>query len=259
MFYREIAPSPDLSELILSFWEFRVPSDTASPIEHEIFPDGCVSLYYFKNSERGLNVIGLTSLQTETVTRPVFAGDTFWGMRISPAACSSILRADPTTLEERSASGADKFSHLLSGLSDAVRKMDSLEQAAVVFESCLRRLSDIVVDEKVSKAVRLIDQANGEVRIDDLAEELGLSSRQFQRRFRQSSGLSPKQFARIRRIRATAAILVEADGVHWADRALEMGFSDQSHMAHEFRAVTKRSPRSFAKKLADIEHGDLVK
>ncbi len=259
MFYREIAPSTDLRNLILSFWEFRVPSGIASPIEHEIFPDGCVSLYYFRNLQRGINVVGLSSLQTETITRHVSAGDIFWGMRISPAACSSLLRVDPMALEENGPFQLEKFSHLLSGLSDALRAVESIDAAATVFETRVRHLTDVAIDGSVATAVSIIDELNGELRIDQLAKDVGLSPRQLQRRFKKSSGLSPKQYARIRRIRATAAILVENADVHWADRALEMGFSDQSHMAHEFKAVTKRSPRSFAEKLAAIEHGDIIK
>lgn len=259
MFYREIAPSNELRDLVVSFWEFRVPDEIASPIEHEIFPDGCVSLYYFRNLQRGIHAVGLTSLQTETIIRHVFAGDVFWGMRISPAACRGVLRIDPILLDEDHSHKPDKFSHLLSGLSEALQNVNNIDAAVSIFEDRLKRLNDIAIDEKVSNAVRSIDEINGEVRIDQLAEKIGLSPRQLQRRFKKSSGLSPKRYARIRRIRATAAILVEADGVDWADRALEMGFSDQSHMAHEFKTVTKRSPNSFAKKLADIEHGDLVK
>ena len=99
----------------------------------------------------------------------------------------------------------------------------------------------------------------GEIRIDQLSASLGLSTRQFQRRFKASSGLSPKQFLRTRRIRATAVDLVENRDQNWAARAAELGFADQAHLTHEFVSLTNRSPSSFAETLRDISHGDLIK
>jgi AraC-like DNA-binding protein len=51
---------------------------------------------------------------------------------------------------------------------------------------------------------------------------------------------------------------VENENLNWATRAAEMGFTDQSHLTHEFVAVTGRSPNSFAEKVKQIEHGNLV-
>lgn len=105
----------------------------------------------------------------------------------------------------------------------------------------------------------MIEETNGEIKISALAEKLNLSPRQLERRFKKSSGLPPKQFARTRRIRAAAIDLVENKKINWANRAAEMGFADQAHLTHEFVSVTKRSPNSFAEKVKEIEHGNLIK
>ena len=77
MFYREAAPSEDLEPYILSFWELAVPSDSRDQPAYEIFPDGCSSLFYIRNSDRGVSLVGISGLMLETITRPVFAGDNF--------------------------------------------------------------------------------------------------------------------------------------------------------------------------------------
>jgi transcriptional regulator GlxA family with amidase domain len=114
-------------------------------------------------------------------------------------------------------------------------------------------------DEKVFEAIELIDLTSGEIRIAELAERVGLSARQLERRFKKASGLSPKQYSRTRRIRAAAVHLVEQSQLNWAERAAETGFSDQAHLVHEFVSVTKRSPRDFADKVRQISHGKLLK
>ena len=55
------------------------------------------------------------------------------------------------------------------------------------------------VDQKILEAVTIIEESCGEVRISELAARLALSVRQFERRFKRSAGLSPKQYARARR------------------------------------------------------------
>ncbi len=261
MFYREIAPSDDLRHVILSFWEFAVPDAAPAIVEHEVFPDGCASLFYLRNSKRGLNVTGISGLQLNTVVRSVSAGDTYWGMRISPASCSILLRMDPSGMAGERNAALNSFPHLTDGLAEELSSSPNLEAAVPVLERRIRKLFDPLPnpDVAIAKAVEIIEETRGEVRVDELGNMLDLSTRQFQRRFKASSGLSPKQYIRTRRIRATAVVLVEDGNVNWADRAAEMGFSDQSHLTHEFVAVTKRSPTAFAENVKKIEHGDLVK
>ncbi|CAN5449592.1 hypothetical protein BH10ACI2_BH10ACI2_18000 [soil metagenome] len=261
MRYREIAPPKDLQNVILSYWEFAIPDDAQSPIEAEVFPDGCVSLFYIRNIVRGIHIAGLSGLYLESIARPVFAGDTIWGVRLSPAAATIILRTDASQMVDRSVFEQDSFPHLLIGLATLLQRSKTFEEAVTIFES---RLRDVMLgvdglDDEVAEAVRTIDERFGEIRVGELAKTLGLSTRQFQRRFKASSGLSPKQYIRARRIRAVAVHLVEREGYNLADRAAEFGFADQSHMSHEFSVVTKRSPNSFARNVAKIDHGNLVK
>lgn len=262
MFYREIAPSDGLGSYILNFWEFAVPADSPDQIEYEIFPDGCSSLFYIRNVNRGTDVVGVSGLQLETITRPIFAGDIIRGMRLSPAACSAILRDDPGKLFRIFIpKWPHEIPHLAEGLIDDLISAATFEDVVSIYETRVKKLIDqgCAFDAVVADAVRLMAASPGEIRVEQLAKELGISSRQFQRRFKASSGLTPKQFLRTQRIRATAVDLVENRDQNWAERAAELGFADQAHLTHEFVSITNRSPKSFAESLSDISHGDLIK
>lgn len=260
--YREIAPTAGLEPYILSFWEFAVADHLSGPVDYEIFPDGCSSLFYFRNTERGISVIGISGLQLETIKRPVFGGDRFWGMRLSPAACCAILRFDPSELLRTSVpKTADEVPHLADGLIEDLTSASEFEDFVGIVQN---RIGELIAagcssDDVIANAVKLMAGSPGEIRVDQLAETLGLSTRQFQRRFKASSGLSPKQFLRTVRMRATAVGLVENRDQDWASRAAELGFSDQAHLTHEFVSITNRSPKSFAEKLRDVAHGELIK
>jgi AraC-like DNA-binding protein len=261
MSYREAAASEDVSQLVFSFWEFTTANKDFGSIEHEIFPDGCISMLYHRNEKFKLRRIIFNGLTLESITAPVFPGDTYWGMRISPAACANVLRTNPVSFRDVRMTEAERFPHLTSGLLEKLNGCENFDEAIAVYENHLRKLGfgRDFHDEKVAQAVKIIEATGGEIKIAELAGELNLSSRQLERRFKAVSGLSPKQFARTRRLRATAVALVENTNVNWADRAAEMGFTDQSHLTHEFVSVTKRSPNSFAEKVSQIKHGKLIK
>ena len=259
--YREAAPSESVSPLVLSFWEFTSAQEEFGTIEHEIFPDGCISVYYLRNEKFNFSELAFNGLHLESVTTTVYPKSTLWGMRFSPAACANVLRSDPASLKNVPKTPADKFPHLTRGLLEELNACKNFEEAAAVYENRLKSLNfgQNSYDGKVAQALKIIEETGGEVRIAELAEALNLSTRQFERRFKASSGLSPKQYARARRLRATAVALVENEKVNWASRAAEMGFADQAHLTHEFVSVTKRSPNSFAEKVGQIKHGKLVK
>lgn len=237
-------------------------SDDDAPMTHEIFPDGCISLTYRRNKRFGINGFGTNFLNTRSIVYQVFDGDIFWGARLSPAACARVLGADPGTWEVYQWDGKTPMSGIFdTALLAGISSCRGLEEAAEVYTARFKGLGILRedIDQKVLDAVSIIDESRGEIRISTLAGELDLSVRQFERRFRKSAGLPPKQYARARRFRAAAAALVEEDSVKWADRATEMGFADQAHLTREFSEMTGRSPTSFAQKVKKIDHGPLVK
>lgn len=80
-------------------------------------------------------------------------------------------------------------------------------------------------------------------RVRDAARRVGVSERQLRNIFAATIGVSPKQFARLSRVRAVLGGLRHRS---WAGLAGEAGYYDQSHMAAEFRRVMGVTPSAFA-------------
>src|ERR1700754_1297553 len=95
LYYSERLPEKDISHLVWSFWEFRVDENAPGPLRHEVFPDGCISVFYYCNKKFGYSGIGCSALNLETFVSDVHPGNFYWGMRISPAACARIFGFDP--------------------------------------------------------------------------------------------------------------------------------------------------------------------
>lgn len=261
MFYREIAPSHDLRHLVLSFWEFTAQSENPAPVIHEVFPDGCVSLFYYRNKNADVNILIIKDLSLETIKTQIYTGDVYWGMRLSPSACAKVLRVNPSEIKSQPLNDSGNFTHLTERLLTKLNLCQNFGEAIGTYETEMKslELTAADTDEKIAEAVSIIEENRGEIRISEIAATVGLSVRQLERRFLKSAGLSPKQYARARRVRATAINLLEKAEMSWASRAAEMGFTDQAHLSHEFSTLTGRSPNSFAEKVKRIEHGELVK
>ena len=75
------------------------------------------------------------------------------------------------------------------------------------------------------------------VRVDDLASELGLSARQLHRRCLHAFGYGPKTLARVVRFQHFLHAARAAPTLSFARLAAECGYSDESHLSHDCRAL----------------------
>ena len=77
--------------------------------------------------------------------------------------------------------------------------------------------------------------------IGGLAIECGLSSRQFARAFKETTGFTPHQWLMSRRIERSRELLAQTN-LNLVDIALECGFVDQSHFSRVFAQFQKQTP-----------------
>ena len=111
-----------------------------------------------------------------------------------------------------------------------------------LLESILvERIDQAAWDPFIAFAAR---QLEGHRMVRDALATCGLSRGTFLRRFRKSTGLSPKHFAELRRFQRAVALL-SGGATDLARVALESGYYDQAHFNHRFRRFAGRSPGSY--------------
>lgn len=258
--YYEIRPLQNIAHLALCFFEFAIESDLSAPIPHEVFPDGCISLLYRRNQRLGVNLLLLKGLSFEPFYTQVFDDDIHWGVKFLPSAAERILQCDPKQIPTQPIFDTQLLPHLTNNLLNKLNQCKDFTDAQNVFSEMLinLKIGESEIDAKVTQAIKQILETKGEMKISEIAKSVNLSPRQLERLFRKSSGITPKQFSRVCRFRATAVNMLENE-MNWANRAAEMGFTDQPHLIREFSSLTKRSPKSFEKKIKKIEYHELVK
>ncbi|GHF37644.1 AraC family transcriptional regulator [Kitasatospora xanthocidica] len=97
-------------------------------------------------------------------------------------------------------------------------------------------------DPWMDAAVDLVYRSPGGMRVDALAERLGVGSRRLQRAFPPAVGVGPKGFQRLARFQRLTRALLLSDQRRYLPEALGAGFYDQNHFIREFRHFTGRRP-----------------
>ena len=104
-------------------------------------------------------------------------------------------------------------------------------------------LSSVMPDELYRRATELVESLGGRIRVDGLAETLGVTTRTLERMFRENAGVSPKKFIRLVRFQNIMSQLRSgAASRNHADLAYEWGYADQSHFIRDFRSLMQTSP-----------------
>src|SRR3712207_1040474 len=91
----------------------------------------------------------------------------------------------------------------------------------------------------------VIAAATGAVAIGKLSGAAGVSSTHLAQRFKEVDGGTPKRLARTYRFTATVLALDPAGPVDWAELAARVGYYDQAHFGHDFRAFTGLTPTRY--------------
>jgi AraC-like DNA-binding protein len=63
-------------------------------------------------------------------------------------------------------------------------------------------------------------------------------------------GLTPKRFARVRRLQRILDAAARNVNVDWAEAAVEHGYYDQAHLINDFRELTGITPTAYRPRAA---------
>ena len=243
MIYEEYAPAQGLASAVASYWCFTVPAAIGSePFLHTVPPDGTVHLCWLPPGRAVVVGPRMHALRV-----PVEPGVAYAGVRFLPGAAKPLLGVDPRSIRDAVAPFTQpELDSTMRGV--GLRGLDAL------LLDWARRAAWTGPDAAVAVLTRRILASDGTAPVRELVAGLRLSYRQALRRFHEASGLTPKEFARLRRLRAACLNAVQSSEPRWAGVSADAGYSDQSHLSHEFQDVFGWPPRLVHEYLRRIDH-----
>ena len=131
------------------------------------------------------------------------------------------------------------------------------ERARVTDEYLLRQSLGGEVLDGVSAAANVTLLRAGQIPMAQLSHSTGLSTRQFERRFRRQVGMRPKLYSRIARFEAALDNKLRSPGKSWLRVAHEFGYHDQMHLIHDFHELSGEAPGGMQTHAETLFHEEL--
>ncbi|WP_183565848.1 helix-turn-helix domain-containing protein [Mucilaginibacter sp. SP1R1] len=255
MKYYTIQPPDILKPFVRFFWvlEHELSPDEPEYVYRSI-ADGCTEMvfHYRANfdeiTEQGQQNSGPSGIQFQTDTyRRFIVKESFgiFGAYIYPFAVPRLFNI-PSSATTNLALDYDTF------LGSAGRELEermmqapnNLKRAGILSDFLLMRLRhNRPADNLIITSIRHVIHSSQYNTVAQLADTFNLSTRQFDRRFKEYAGFSPKTYLRL--IRLHSAIQQYDSNKSLTQIALQCGYYDQSHFIHDMKAFTGYHPRFY--------------
>ncbi|HWL59621.1 MAG TPA: helix-turn-helix domain-containing protein [Microbacteriaceae bacterium] len=239
-FHREPVPA-ELDGLVRWYWIPRWDLAPGRTSRQEILPFPAANLVV---SPEGIALVGPA---TGASHRDLRGRGWAVGALLRPAGLASLV-PDPRRIRDAETSVDAPELHAAVRAAMALADEDAGRNAAVAAYShwLVRRL--VAADAAGRLANRMEDLVAADrdlVRVDQLAERLRVGVRTVQRLAARYVGLPPLALIRRYRLQEVAQRLREDPKLAIAQVAAELGYSDQAHLARDFRQVLGVAPGAF--------------
>jgi AraC-like DNA-binding protein len=256
MIYRIHRPAPPLSRYVEFFWFFEgLFPDYAT---ERVLPQGCFELVidlretprkWFSDEGRDewreYRGGWLSGTHGKYLVIDVLPNSSMIGahFRLGGAAAflpfaSNLLTDRVEHLEDIWGSSSLEIRETLLNLATPERKFAALE--AFLLQKLRARGGD-----RLDGALAQLFSNPNLHSIAQLAQESGISHKQFIAQFRGRVGLTPKHFCRIRRFQSALSEIERSRRVNWAGLAAETGYYDQAHFIRDFTGFSGLKPSSY--------------
>ncbi|MGH9836318.1 MAG: DUF6597 domain-containing transcriptional factor [Blastocatellia bacterium] len=253
MRYHEFQCAPPLSKNVECLWLLEGNDWRESSTPERLLPDGCVELIlnfgdlFREHKEAGRSELQPSRFVVGQMTRPVLVSPTgpvqLLGIRFAPGGTLPFFPVPPGELTNRIAPLADVAGALDRELSGQPYDARGLPEKMAIVEALLLRQMSTKEEKGASlqNAISEIVSSGGQISVDRLASDLGISGRQLERRFLSEVGLGPKLLCRILRFQQVFRA-VEREDKNWAGIAADCGYYDQAHLIRDFRQFAGQTP-----------------
>ncbi len=265
MRYQKVNPAPHLAPFVECYFIWENADSLLQPLRIESPPSGYASMIV--NYGDGYRV------RTGTATRPAptmfLTGQAtcqyeleltgrigMAGIVFKPAGLSSLFGLPMHEFTNERVSLTDVLGADVAFLVEQIAECSTSAGRVAVLDGFLSRrlLRQTNRFDRTDYAANLIVTRRGVVNVSELMDDLYVCRRQFERQFLHKVGVSPKYYARIRRIGFLCAHLASRRWqiTDWHDLIDQCGYYDQSHFIREFTQFTGKRPALYLKENTEL-------
>ncbi|NID11837.1 DUF6597 domain-containing transcriptional factor [Fibrivirga algicola] len=265
MRYQKIKPAPHLTPFVECYFVWESDDRLITPLLIESPPTGFASMVftygdpYIVQTDRYMKtapVAFLTGQATRQYALQVTGHLGMAGIVFRPAGISSLFGWPMYEVTDERIPLTDVLGTPVTFLHEQLCHSQTAESRASILEQFVNHQFLKRGDrfDRTDYAANLIVDTFGTLTVSELMNDLYVCRRQFERQFLHKVGISPKYYARIRRIGHLCAQLASQHWQvnHWQDFIFRAGYYDQSHFIREFKQVTGKRPTLYLKENTEL-------
>ena len=234
---RGFAPPETLRDVVAALWCGSWDLRGQAPHVTERVSDPCVNIVFeVGDGAPGARLVGVWS---QLWRRTLQGTGRVWGAKLRAGAARAFLPEPASAYTDRIVPLAIEI--------DVVDD-DAGTLAALADWLLARRVR--AGDPAIARAIAIAEHITSDLSItsvDRLASSTGLAPRALQRLFHEHVGVSPKHVIRTYRLQEAALRIERGDVSTLAGLAAELGYTDQAHLAHDFKTMIGKAPSAFAR------------
>jgi AraC-like DNA-binding protein len=257
--YYTIPPTPELAPYVRAFWVFEHAVAPGSSYVYRSMADGCAEMvFHYKalwrevkedDSSGALYPHSLLHAQSKSYKR-FTTQESFgiFGVYLYPFAVPQLFGHSSTVVINLMISLQDVLGQAGKDLEEQMMlAAHNQQRAAILSMFLLKQLRKHQQEEStMQEAVKQVIHTKAFMPVAELSQYFNLSQRQFERKFKEFAGFSPKMYSRI--IRFQSAMKHYGSSIRsLTDIAYECGYYDQSHFIHDFKEFSGYHPGQYFK------------
>lgn len=226
---------------------FYVRSAVCHVKHFPLVPDGCMALVF---KVCGENTQGYLCGAIDEIKKMEIYPDAYYiVIRFLPGMGYSFLRDDTNKLTNQSAAlgrymdGGDQILSILR------RDIQMVERIRLISKMIRVRMRNEPNQYLIKYCTERIFLKHGNIRVEELAEETGFTSRYIGKLFERCVGLSPKLYSQIIRLQFSMNRIMQDKDKLLVEIAEDCGFFDHAHMNRTYKKLIGCSSGDFRKNL----------
>lgn len=265
--FSHFQPLAPLRPWVQRYFHLRVATNLPQSIEQTFYPDGGTSLHFYfptptlTQTLRGEEPQVLFHCGQSRHSHAFLPGIELITVRFHPGGAFHLLGIElQDIMSTSSVTTIDATQLQLTGLDQLLSQLAETNlpaQRVALLEHWLLQLNqrqcDVALSRHKSAMISLVQASlpkltQTQASLEDFYRQLPLSRRQFERRFKQETGLSPAQLLQLNRVKIARNLLSQSPNLSLVQVAFDCGFYDQAHLHQHFVRVTQQTPGQYKKR-----------
>ena len=255
----QFTPSPGLTEFVRVYRVVHFVFDDITKTPYKPYPpkpEHCLSFYprdtetveYVNSGARMKNLKTVLFGQQSEVTNR-FVGKDFLVFQVvfSPSGLYRLTGIPSQQLNNCYFDAETIFAKDIKEVNDKLNDAINFKEMVVVVETFLLKQIKKGVKEfhRLDQVSNLILKTDKVLNVEWLAKESCLSVRQYERKFIERMGVSPRYFSKVVRFENAFRMKNKEPDLDWLSIAIRCGYYDYQHLTKDYKGFTNQTPTDF--------------